>query len=427
MFESIRSLFTGVGNVWLGTESDYLTEIAQPIMTGATKNTFQLSDVEKIGVATKSCKTIAENIGRLPVNLYQTTDMGNEILKTDSLQYLLRTSPDGVMTSNSFFSAIVYNMALKGNSWARVHRNRVSGLPERLELIPSNQVEGYKFVRGQLYWVYYKKLENKETKKFVVNNQDMLHFHYVAKNGLYGLNPVESQRLSMSTLWKSKQTQDNFYTNSAWTPAFLKSTVPDAQFLKPFSEAMKQFKDKNVGIANAGSIGMLPPFTDIVTMPMSIVDTEFLAGQAVDGRSIAGWWGVPPELIGLETGTFKNIEELTLNFKTYTLGPIISMMKSEMEFKLLTSLDKASGKSIDFVVQELMAVDIKSKLQYYKDLFGMSVITANQIATLEGFPKFEGGDTHYIPTNNLTSTEDVPDVDMEQDSSIGDTSDEDDI
>ncbi len=408
MIESFRNLFNGISNVWLGTNNDYLQQIATPLMSGVAKNTFQLSDAEKIGIVVKSCKTLADNIARLPINLYQETNKGNAILKDDPRQSLLNFSPDGIMTANSFIGALIYNMAIKGNSWARIHRNRRTNIIEKFELIPSNQVEGYKFVNGQLYWIYYKKLENKNTKKIVVNNNNMIHFKMVAKNGYYGLNPMESQRLNMSSLWKSQTTKDNFYTNSAWTPAFLKSTVPDANFIKPFEEAMKQFKDKNVGIENAGKIGMLPPFTDIVTMDMNMVDQEFLSSQAVDARSISGWWGIPPELAGLESGTFKNIEQLTLNFKTFTLGPIITMAEAELEFKLLTEEERKAGKTIEFQLQKLLATDIKSKTSYYKDLFNLGVINGNMIAAAEGFPLYEGGETHFIPTNNLAPVQGVP-------------------
>ena len=424
MIDSLRNLFGGVNNVWLGTETDYLNQVAIPL-AGGNKNTFNKGDESKLAVAVKSVKVLGDNIGRTPVNILQTSEEGNIIDRSDYRQNLLRYSPDGIITSNDFFASLQFNLGLKGNAFARIIRNRETGKVIRLDLIPSNWVEGYKFVRGGLYYIYNKRLENKDVKKVVVNAQDMLHFKMVSNNGLWGINPIESQRLNMSTLYKAQTTQDSYYENNAFTPAYLKSTVPDANFIKPFTEAMKQFKDKNVGPANAGTIATLPPFTEIQQLTFSNIDSQFLASSEFTAKQICAWWDVPPSFVGLDTGTFKNIEELTRNFATFGLGPLTSMYRAELEFKLLTQEERSAGKTIEFDLRTLIETDLKSKLQYYKDLFNLGVLSGGQIALAEGLPLYEGSDIHFIPTNNLTPVEDVPegddnsDEDMDQDSSTG--------
>jgi len=306
-----------------------------------------------------------------------------------------------MMTSQSFFSALEYNRNMRGNAFARIWRDGNTGRATKLELIPSAQVEGYKTVRGQLYYTYYKKKEDGDNKKLVVNAADMLHFKMVSKNGIWGMNPIEAQRLNMSTLFKSKNVQDSYYENNAFVPAFLKSTVPDANFLKPFQEAMKQFKDKNVGPANAGTIASLPPFTEIQQLDMNIVDAEFLASGKFDAEQIAAFYDVPPHFVGINGGTYKDIEELTANFVTFGLGPIIEMYEKELQFKLLTEEEIVKGKSININEKYLIRLATSTKITYYKELFNMGVISGNQIAFAEGLPSYEGGDTHFIPQNNL--------------------------
>jgi HK97 family phage portal protein len=391
----------------MGTEDQYQNQVIEPLHLGIKKNTFANSDVEKVSIAVKCCKTLADNIGRLPVNIYQASNAGNEILREDPLYSLLHYSPDGMITANDFFSALEYNRNLRGNAFAKIHRDRASGIPIKLELIPSASVEGYKIVRGQLYYTWYRKLENGENKKEVLNSADMLHFKMTSKNGIWGINPVEAQRLNLSTLYKSKNTQDTFYENNAFSPAFLKSTVPDANFQKPFLEAMKQFKEKNVGPANAGTIATLPPFTEIQQLSMNIIDAQFLASSKYDAQQIAAWYDVPGYMVGLESGTFKNIEEQTRNFATFGLGPITRMYRQELEFKLLTEEERQSGRSIEFVLQALIETDLATKVNYYKSMFGLGVLTGNQIALKEGLPTYEGGNTHYIPSNNMTPVDET--------------------
>jgi HK97 family phage portal protein len=416
MFNSIRELFDPP-RVWMGTPKVWNDQIGEPIQLGIKKNTFQNSDAEKVGVAVKCCKVLADNISRIPINIINPSAEGNLVDKTDYRYPLLRYSPDGMITSQAFFSALEYNRNLRGNAFAKIVRNPANGKPIKFELIPSAQVEGYKVVRGQLYYIYFKKLENGESKKVVVNSFDMLHFKMASKNGVWGMNPIEAQRMNMSTLYKSKNVQDAYYENNAFVPAFLKSTVPDANFIKPFNEAMQQFKEKNVGPMNAGNIATLPPFTEIQQLDMNIVDAEFLAGSKFDAQQIAAFYDVPPHFVGLETGTFRNIEELTRNFATFGLGPIVDMYVNELEYKLLSEKERMEGYTIEFKLDALIETDLRTKAQWYKDMFGLGVMTGNDIALEIGLPIYAGGEKHFIPSNNLTpitGSEEKPEETVEE-------------
>jgi len=414
MPDLFSNFFGGIKSIWLGTDDAYEEQIVQPLVYGNAKNRFAISDAEKVAVAVKCCKVLADNIGRLPINVYQSSESGNKIDIEDYRQDILHYSPDGLITSQAFFSALEYNRNLRGNAFARIYRDGTTGDVNKLELIPSSMVEGYKILRGQLYYTYFRKLGNGEMKKTVVNSNDMLHFKMVSKNGFWGMNPIEAQRLNLSTLYKAKNTQDSFYENNAFVPAFLKSTVPDANFLKPFNEAMASFKNKNVGPSNAGTIATLPPFTEIQQLDMNIVDAEFLASTKFDSQQIAAFYDVPPHFVGLETGTFRNIEELTRNFATFGIGPIARMYRTEMEFKLLSLEERKSGKSIEFVLQSLIETDLRTKTQYYKDMFGMGILSGNQIALSEGLPTYEGGEKHFVPANNLMPVEDINNPEIQE-------------
>ena len=87
-----------------------------------------------------------------------------------------------------------------------------------------------------------------------------------------------------------------------------------------------------------------------------------------------------------------------------TIGPIITMYRRELEFKLLADEEVNSGYSIEFETGALDITDSRTRIANYKDLYSMGVITPNQMAKLENFPSFEGGDDHYI-TNQAMSIE----------------------
>jgi len=420
MFDNARKRFanyvmpTGMKG-YIGPEDVYDAQILEPLRLGTGKNKFQNSDVEKIGTAVTCIKVLGDTLSRFPVNIYQATESGNQIDKDDYRYDMLHYSPDGMITSNSFFGALEYQRNLKGNAFARIYRDKMTGKPIRIEFIPSNMVGGYKVVRGKLFYIVYeKKANSKETKEVVLNADNMLHFKMISKNSIWGINPIEAQRMNYSTLYKSKTTVDNFYENNTFTPRVLKSIIPDAQFAKPFAEAMKAWQKggKYVGPINAGVTTTLPPFTEIQELTLDPVDAKFLESSKLDMTQIAAFYGVPPANVGIyDYSKWNNVEQAQLDFRVNTMAAITRMYRQELEFKLLTNEERKNGKSIEFVTQAMMELDVTTRTTYFKTMQDLGVMTPNQIALLEGLPTFVDGDKHYMSSQTIAIED--------RDSSIG--------
>lgn len=406
-----RSFINDLKRIWIGPDDLFQDQVLQPLITGGPeKITFSPKDIEKVSIAVKCSKILADNIARIPIAIYKQNEDGTKTkLVNDLRNDLLTFTPDGMMTKYDFYTALEFTRNLRGNAFAKIIRNKFSGIPEKLQFLPADLIKrpNVKKIRGQLYYVFVYKDENGKKIKDVVNYMDMLHFKMTTKDGIWGLNPIEAQRLNLSTLYKSKTVQDKYYENNAFTPAFLTSEIPDSDYLDVFEDAMAKFKDKYTGTANAGSIAKLPPFTKIQQLDLNIIDAAFIASSKYDSAQIAAFYDVPPHMVGLDTGTYKNIEELTRNFATFGIGPIARMYKEELEFKLLTLDERKQGYTIEFDVKSLIELDSKTKLNYYNQLWKMGVITSNQIAIAENIPTFDGGDVHLIQGNNMIDINDV--------------------
>lgn len=408
MFEKTRERFanfiipSGVGGVQ-GTYDVYDEQVLKPLITGTPSNTFQNSDAEKILAVTSSIKVLSDNIAKTPVKVFQKTTTGSQVDVNDYRYGLLLYSPDGIVDAYSFFGSLEYQRNLRGNAFARIHRDRVTGRVSSLEFIPSNIVSGYKKSRGQLYYIVHDK-KGKDAKPSIINSINMLHFKMVAKNSIWGINPIEAQHLNLSTLYKSKNTMDAFYTNNAFIPRVLKTLIPDAQFLKPFAEAMKAWNKggKLAGPQSAGMTATLPPFTEIQELGLNPIDEQYINSTKLDMSQISAFYGVPPDMIGVyDYSKYNNVEQAQLNFKVNTLSGIFRMYRQELEMKLLTTNERTSGKSIEFVTQSLIETDIASRGTYYKTMQDLGVMTPNQIALLEGLPTFEDGDKHYMSSQTV--------------------------
>lgn len=417
--ESVRE-WLGVDytqQVYLGTESAFIDQIVTPLMSGAKKNTFNSgTDAEKISTVSTCLKILSDTIARLPLHVLAETERGNLPDKIDYRYPFLHYSPDGIINSYSFFNALEYNRNLKGNSFALIGRNPNTGKVTGLHFVPSVYFGHPKMVNGSLYYPYAEIQEDGSKKEKRINSEDVLHFKTATKDSFWGINPIEIQRMNMSTLWKSGATIDNFYENNAFSPLALKSSIPDAAFQKVVIEGMAKFKTVNVGVGQAGSVITLPPFTELQQLQLNVIDEKFILSQKFTGAQIASWFGIPGNMVGIyEYSKINNAEQFALDFRSLTIAAIAKMYRTELEFKLLSEEERVAGKSIEFALTALIELDTATKMAYYKAMKNeLGVLTSNQIALFEGLPTFEGGDErvmskNYAPTTGVPGT--MPGVD----------------
>ena len=132
MFENSKELLRGWGfngsgtpnPVYLGTNEIYNDNIAIPLSLGSKNDYNPATDAEKISVVITCIKILSDTISRLPLHIYQDSDKGHLPDKLDYRYKFLHYSPDEIINSQSFFSALEYNRNFKGNSFALISRNR---------------------------------------------------------------------------------------------------------------------------------------------------------------------------------------------------------------------------------------------------------------------------------------------------------------
>ena len=96
---------------------------------------------------------------------------------------------------------------------------------------------------------------------------------------------------------------------------------------------------------------------------------------------------------------FTSIEQEQLAFKTNTIHSNVNIYEEEFNNKLLTQKQRDAGWEFEFDLNSMIEIDYKTKIQGYKDLFAMGVISPNNIAKQEGYETYDGGNKHYIMTN----------------------------
>lgn len=392
----ISNLIKNFRSMWNGTYANYDQHVVPNIISG-TNTVFNIANADKIAAVYTSIKVLSDAVSRMPLNIYSDVEGGRTVDKNDYRYSLLHYNPNSWTSQQTFFGALEYWRNLKGNSFARIHRDSF-GRVVSLTLIKPSLVKSYGVENGQLY--YFIQNENNTTE--TVNASEILHFRTITKDGIWGINPIEALRLNISMSSKGLTMMDSFYGNQAMSPKAIKSTVSGAN-QKQLLEGLKEFKEKYTGPANAGNMPILPPNSELVDMSMNIADAQFIDTLKFNAQQIAALYGVPAWMVGiLEQTKFASVETTQRDFMASTLGAILRAYRQELESKLLTTEERLNGISIEFNTEAYYELDTKSRIENLNTLQKMGVVTPNQICKLEGWPTYDSGDFHILPGNYLT-------------------------
>lgn len=151
----------------------------------------------------------------------------------------------------------------------------------------------------------------------------------------------------------------------------------------------------------------LPGQVDFKQLSMSSADMQFLESRKFAVKEICRFFGVHPSFVFDDTAAnYKSSEQATAAFLTYTLGPLLKAIETELTRKLTTT----PGTSIQFDRSGLMATDLDSRLKYQAALISTGLMTVNELRRLENRPPLPGGDTLMVSANlrPLQETENTP-------------------
>lgn len=348
-----------------------------------------------------TCEKInAEQLSKLPLGTFKSDDKKGK-LKDKAHRYydLLHSNPNNFQTSTLFVQQLERWRGHYGNSFAKIHPDG-NGFADRFELVHPKQMKGYKITNGKLFF-YREWEENGKRRSETLNNDQVLHFRGISEDGIFGLNPTYLLLAELENIHQGKTTLNNAYKNNLNVDKFFETTIQnfDSKTAKAnISEVRKEY----TGSVNTGKVPFLPAgFKLTPIQKSSFQDAQVLESIGFNKRDVAAFYGTPLHLLGIDGQSYNSIEQQTINFKTNTLQPIARMYRQEFEKKLLTPDDIANGVSIEFNLNAVVEVDMKTRTEYFKAHKAMGNISSNAIAKIEGFETYEGGDLHFIQSQNI--------------------------
>lgn len=335
-----------------------------------------------------SCvKILSESLSGLPLKLYEDRDGQRTLVKYgDRGQKLLR-KPNPYMTMMNFLKFVVVNLALRGNAFALIERNR-NGDP--IGLVPLS-LDSVTIDTDQelLYWV-----QPKGAERFPVSPENMLHFKLFSLDGIEGLSPIEYQAETMGLAKAGQQWSSRFMRKGGFTGGY----VIYEQFLTKEQQAqvLERFPDVRKGDADdIGKMAILQGNPKIVPAGLSQKDAQFIESQQFQEEALAGIYGVPLWLANRAGKTSimgSNLEQQLIGYVTFGLKPIVDVVEDELNDKLFGG----TNRFVEFVVEGLQRADSAGRATLFAAALGGSGgsgwMTINEVRRKENLPPLAGAE-----------------------------------
>jgi HK97 family phage portal protein len=343
---------------------------------------------------------LSGTISSLPVMVYRTDAAGvRTVAKDHSLYRLLHDSPNADQTAVDFWDFEFASQELRGNSYARIVRER--GRIVALEPVAPDLVTVIRLKNGYLE---YRWTEN--GKQFVETDRTMLHIRGFGGSPLGGISTLQMARNTFGLATAIDKSASSMFANGMRPSGVL--TLPGV--LKPDQrdEIELGLQTKFMGAMNSGRPMVLEGGTKWEQLTIDPEDAQMLESRAFSIEEICRFFGVPPVMVGHTSKTTSwptGVEQQALLFQKFTLRRRLKRAEQALEKQLLTPEDRAGGISIEWNLEGLLRGDSAARSTFYREMTNIGAMTINEVRALENLPPVTGGDVPRMQMQNVPITE----------------------
>jgi HK97 family phage portal protein len=367
-------------------------------------------------------RVISETVASLPVRVFELTDQGRKDAPDHDLTYLLGVAPNPEMTAFTFWESFSGSLALTGNAYAEIQRDKggraVAIWPLRPDLTePKRLPPKPDGTPGDVIYETTDGMTDGRTRRIPAAN--ILHCPLFSFDGMKGFSPIQLARQGIGLARAAEKSGARFFGNGA-RPGGILSTTSDLD-----DDAIKAVKDswnRTQGGDKQGSTAVLPGDWKYTPTSTNNKDAQFIEARQFQRSEICAIFRVPPHMVGDTTKLSNaNAENASREFITDCIRPYLSRLESEVTRKLLPTIGRNSGRfEVQFDVTERLRGDTESQAAGYAAGKQWGWLSTNDIRTELGWnPIGPVGDTYWVPVN-MQNADRLLDTESVQDQPIGD-------
>jgi HK97 family phage portal protein len=341
-----------------------------------------------------SVRLLAGTVSTLPLKTYR--DVDGEKVRAPQARLFADLEKSGRLVP--WLHACVTSMAMRGDGLGRIVDRDGYGFPTQIEwLDPTNIRFDYGTPHDpRIGW---------RLGTSLVPESDMLHIPWFTLPGRkMGLSPIAAFAATINSGIEANKYAADWFRAGGFPTGTFQNT---AQTLtrEQATEVKARFRQ---------SIAAREPLVygndwayNPVTVPPN--EAQFIEAQRLNATQIAAIYGIPPEMIGGETGrsmTYANVEQQQIQFVMMTLRPWL--VKLEHAFSAILP----DRQYVRFNADALIRADTKTRHEVYEIARRIGSLNLDEIRALEERPSLPNGEGQAFLPAAPTATpapDEVPD------------------
>lgn len=331
-----------------------------------------------------SVRLLAGTVSTLPLKTYR--DVDGDKARAPQSRLFADLEKSGQLVP--WLHALVTSMAMRGDGLGRVVDRDGYGFPTQIEWAdPSNVWFDYGSPQDpRIGW---------RIGGALVPESDVLHIPWFTLPGRkMGLSPIAAFASTINGgLDASKYASDWFRAGGFPTGTFQNT---DQTLTEQQATTIKARVRRTIAARDPMVYGKDWTYTP-VTVPPS--EAQFIEAQKLNATHIAAIYGIPPEMVGGETGksmTYANVEQQQIQFVMMTLRPWL--VKLEHAFSAILP----DRQYVKFNADALIRADTKTRHEVYEISRKIGLRNVDELRALEDLPSIPGGDDYTPLGANLT-------------------------
>ena len=364
-----------------------------PTDSGATVNTDSAMRLDAVWACVN---LLTDIVAPLPWHAYREDSTGLRTRVKDST-LLVHPSNEIALSAADWRGQIMRSWLLRGNAYGLVKEIGPQGEPTSIQIIHPDIVSVVRL--GQLGPFEYRVLG--ELKQLWPAG-DLIHMpgSYTVPGTPIGLSPIDYARQTIGVGLAAEEYAARFYGDSAIPSGILHTeqglTGEQALAMKArFNEAVKGRRE----VAVLGSGMSFSPIS------VSSSESQWLDTAKVTATRVARIFGVPPEMIGAESGsamTYANVESRFLNLLTLAGRPWIARLEHALSGLLPGRLVVRAD------TDELLRTDAQTRVNLQTERIRAGLRSVNEVRREDNLPAIEGGDEFLWPPYALDVAKLIP-------------------
>lgn len=352
------------------------------------------SDTSMRVSAVYSCvNLIAGAIAQLPIPVFRRADDGSRERVEHDYWWILNERFAPAWPAAAAWEFLATQMLLRGDGIAYIVRNR-SGAMVSLIPWPRGYVDIEEQERTSLKApVRLQYTFHGDKGYFVADQDDVLHLPGFGFNGRCSMSVIQwGARNGIGIAIQGDVHAGKFFSEGGKPEVAIKAPArmtPDQQ--EDFRSAWVAKYGGTQGNRRIPLI--LTEGLDVKELTMSAVDQQLLESRQWQVIDIARAFGVPPHMIGetqKSTSWGSGVEQMSIGFVKYTLGPHLKRWKDELNHKLFSTYRNFVEHNVD----GLMAGDSKAQSEFFVRALGgpgsQGYMSVDEVRKLKNLPPLGG-------------------------------------